>query len=78
MNAGGFYKANNGVDAVRVIQEFQPEIVFLDIQMPGLTGFEVLKRLDEMPQIIFSTAYDQYAMEAFEVHAVGTFRAGRE
>lgn len=63
-------EANNGVDAVRIISEFQPEIVFLDIQMPGLTGFEVLKRLDEMPQIIFSTAYDQYALDAFEVHAV--------
>ena len=63
-------EANNGVDAVRLIEEFQPEIVFLDIQMPGMTGFEVLKRLKEMPRIIFSTAYDQYALNAFEVNAV--------
>ncbi|PHQ30676.1 LytR/AlgR family response regulator transcription factor [Leeuwenhoekiella nanhaiensis] len=63
-------EANNGVDAVRVINEFKPDLVFLDIQMPGLTGFDVLTRLDEIPQIIFSTAYDAYALQAFEVHAV--------
>jgi two-component system, LytTR family, response regulator len=63
-------EANNGVDAVKIINEFKPDIVFMDIQMPGLTGFEVLKHLEEIPQIIFSTAYDKYALEAFEVHAV--------
>lgn len=63
-------EANNGVDAVRLINEFRPDLVFLDIQMPGLTGFEVLKHLDEIPPIIFSTAYDQYALQAFDVHAV--------
>ena len=63
-------EANNGVDAIKVIRQFQPDIVFLDIQMPGLTGFEVLTHLDEIPHIIFSTAYDQYALQAFEVHAV--------
>ncbi len=63
-------EANNGVDAIKLINEFQPEIVFLDIQMPGMTGFDVLQHLEEMPQIIFSTAYDQYALEAFEVNAV--------
>ena len=63
-------ECNNGVDAVRTIETFQPEIVFLDIQMPGMTGFDVLRQLDTMPQIIFSTAYDQYALEAFEVHAL--------
>ena len=52
-------EANNGVDAIRVIQEFQPEIVFMDIQMPGMNGFEVLNALREVPLIIFSTAYDQ-------------------
>ncbi|MEL6926754.1 MAG: LytTR family DNA-binding domain-containing protein, partial [Bacteroidota bacterium] len=61
---------NNGVDAVKDINTFKPDLVFLDIQMPGLTGFEVLGKLEEMPHIIFSTAYDQYAFEAFEVHAV--------
>lgn len=63
-------EVNNGVDAVREINRFKPDIVFLDIQMPGITGFEVLTHLEEIPQIIFSTAYDQYAFKAFEVHAV--------
>lgn len=63
-------ECNNGVDAVKSINSFQPDLVFLDIQMPGLTGFEVLKKLDHMPQIIFSTAYDEYAFQAFEVHAL--------
>lgn len=63
-------EAANGVDALRLIDEHDPEIIFLDIQMPGLTGLEVLARLDELPLIIFSTAYDQYALEAFELHAV--------
>ena len=63
-------EANNGVDAVRLIEEMQPEIIFLDVQMPGLSGLEVLGRLDEVPLVIFSTAYDKYALEAFELHAV--------
>ncbi len=63
-------EANNGVDAVREINRFKPDLIFLDIQMPGMTGFEVLTHLEEIPQVIFSTAYDQYAMKAFEVHAV--------
>ncbi|MEM6514821.1 MAG: LytTR family DNA-binding domain-containing protein [Bacteroidota bacterium] len=63
-------EANNGVDAVKLINEFKPDLVFLDIQMPGMTGFDVLTHLEELPQIIFSTAYDQYALKAFEVHAV--------
>ncbi|MEO1437336.1 MAG: response regulator, partial [Bacteroidota bacterium] len=63
-------EANNGVDAIRVIEEFHPEIVFMDIQMPGMNGFEVLNALREVPLIIFSTAYDQYALKAFEVNAV--------
>ncbi|MFD2574590.1 LytR/AlgR family response regulator transcription factor [Spirosoma soli] len=63
-------EANNGVDAVKIINEFRPDLLFLDIQMPGLTGFDVIKHIDEIPRIIFSTAYDQYALQAFEVHAV--------
>lgn len=63
-------EANNGVDAIKVINEFKPDLIFLDIQMPGMTGFDVLPHLEEIPQIIFSTAYDQYALKAFEVHAV--------
>ena len=63
-------EANNGVDAVKLCNEFLPDLIFLDVKMPGLTGFEVLTRLDELPRVIFSTAYDAYALEAFEVHAV--------
>ena len=63
-------EANNGVDAVKEINKFKPDLVFLDIQMPGLTGFEVLKHLEVLPRIIFSTAYDSYALEAFDVHAI--------
>ncbi|MCB0635553.1 MAG: LytTR family transcriptional regulator DNA-binding domain-containing protein [Lewinella sp.] len=63
-------EANNGVDAVRRITELRPEIIFLDVQMPGLSGLEVLAQLEEVPLVIFSTAYDQYALKAFELHAV--------
>ena len=63
-------EANNGVDAVKICNEFRPDLIFLDVQMPGLTGFQVLTHLAEIPRIIFSTAYDEYALEAFEVHAV--------
>lgn len=63
-------EANNGVDAVKEINKFKPDLVFLDIQMPGLTGFEVLNHLEELPQIIFSTAFDKYALKAFDVHAI--------
>lgn len=60
----------NGFEAVRAIAELTPDIVFLDIQMPKLNGFEVLELIAEHPAIIFTTAYDEYALRAFEVHAV--------
>ena len=63
-------EAANGVDALTQISEHAPDIIFLDIQMPGLTGLDVLARLDELPLVVFSTAYDQYALEAFDLHAV--------
>ncbi len=63
-------EASNGLEAVKLINQLRPDTIFLDIQMPGLNGFEVLTQLDEIPEIIFSTAYDQYALKAFEVHAV--------
>ncbi len=63
-------EAANGYDAVQLINELKPDTIFLDIQMPGLNGFEVLTQLEEIPEVIFSTAYDQYAIKAFEVHAM--------
>src|SRR3954471_11155395 len=65
--------AGNGVEALTTIEKLQPDVVFLDIQMPGLTGFEVARRLlgtRGTSQIVFVTAYDQHAIEAFEVNAV--------
>jgi len=67
-------QGKNGVEAVNLIKEHSPDLVFLDVQMPGLDGFGVIKRLLDkkvsMPQIVFATAFDQYAVKAFEVNAV--------
>src|SRR5262245_17571375 len=60
----------NGFEAVKVIGELKPDLVFLDIQMPKLDGFEVLELIDPGPEVVFVTAYDEYALKAFEVHAV--------
>jgi two-component system LytT family response regulator len=60
----------NGFEAVKVIGERAPDVVFLDIQMPKLDGFEVLDLLERPPAVVFVTAYDEYALKAFEVHAV--------
>ena len=63
-------ESSNGFDAVQAISELQPDLLFLDVQMPKLNGFEVLSLLDVRPKIIFVTAYDSYAIKAFEVNAV--------
>ena len=66
-------QAGNGVEALTTIDRLRPDVVFLDVQMPGLTGFEVARRMldDQLPtHIVFVTAYDQHAIEAFEVNAV--------
>jgi two-component system LytT family response regulator len=60
----------NGFEAVRAVTEHDPDVLFLDIQMPKLDGFEVLELLDRSPVVIFVTAYDEYALRAFEVHAL--------
>ncbi|MGA8531682.1 MAG: response regulator [Acidobacteriaceae bacterium] len=69
-------EGKNGVEAVELIREHHPDVVFLDVQMPGLDGFAVLKKLlalgdgEQLPQIIFATAFDQYAVRAFDVNAI--------
>jgi len=67
-------QGKNGLEAVSLVKEHTPDLLFLDVQMPGLDGFGVIKRLLErklrIPQIIFATAYDHYAVQAFEVSAV--------
>jgi len=66
-------QAKDGVEALRLTGELRPDVVFLDVQMPGLTGFEVARRLlviDTPPQLVFVTAFDQYALDAFSVNAV--------
>src|SRR6202795_4661936 len=67
-------QGHNGLEAVNLIKEHTPDIVFLDVQMPGLDGFGVIKKLLDkkipLPQIVFATAFDQYAVKAFEVNAV--------
>ncbi|MGK7391108.1 MAG: LytR/AlgR family response regulator transcription factor [Candidatus Cyclobacteriaceae bacterium M2_1C_046] len=62
-------ECKNGFEGIKAITELKPDIVFLDIQMPKLTGFEMLELLEEKPVIVFSTAYDEYAIKAFELNA---------
>jgi two-component system, LytTR family, response regulator LytT len=78
-SAGGvevIAQGENGIEAVHLIRTHHPDVVFLDVQMPGLDGFAVLKKLlergeaEHMPQIIFATAFDQYAVRAFDVNAI--------
>jgi two-component system LytT family response regulator len=63
-------EAVNGAQAVELIRELKPQLVFLDVQMPVMNGFEVLQHCKEMPAVVFTTAYDEYALRAFEVHAI--------
>lgn len=61
---------NDGFEGLKAIQEYGPDLVFLDIQMPKITGFEMLELLDHPPAVIFTTAYDEYALKAFDIHAL--------
>ncbi len=63
-------EAGNIDDARERIEELSPDVVFLDIQMPGGSGFDLLTQLDRVPRVIFTTAYDQYAVKAFDVNAL--------
>ena len=60
----------NAYEGIKAIQEHQPDLIFLDVQMPKITGFEMLELLDDPPAVIFTTAYDEYALQAFEAHAL--------
>jgi two-component system LytT family response regulator len=63
-------EASNGFEAMKIIKEQMPPLIFLDVQMPKLTGFEMLELIESPPEIIFSTAYDQFAIKAFELNAI--------
>lgn len=63
-------EARSGEEALDLIGRLGPDVLFLDIRMPGMSGFEILERLEDVPQVIFTTAYDEYAVKAFEVSAL--------
>ncbi|PBQ32550.1 DNA-binding response regulator [Sphingobacteriaceae bacterium] len=63
-------ECNNGYEGVKAILQHKPDLIFLDIQMPKINGFEMLELLDTLPPVIFATAFDEYAIKAFEANAV--------
>jgi two-component system LytT family response regulator len=63
-------EAMNGDEGIQLIKELKPDLIFLDVSMPGMTGFEMIKQLPEIPNVIFVTAFDDFALKAFDVHAV--------
>lgn len=63
-------EASNADEGIEKIESHNPDLIFLDIQMPGKTGFDMLADLDKSPRVIFTTAYDEYALKAFEVNAL--------
>ena len=63
-------ECNDGFEGIKAIMQHQPELIFLDIQMPKINGFEMLELVEQKPAVIFTTAFDEYAIRAFEAHAV--------
>lgn len=63
-------EAANGEEARAILDEFQPNVIFLDIHLPGMTGFDFLESLQQIPKVIFTTAYDEYAIKSFDYNAV--------
>jgi len=63
-------ECNDGFEGIKAIMQHQPDLIFLDIQMPKINGFEMLELVEQPPAVIFTTAFDEYAIKAFETHAV--------
>jgi two-component system LytT family response regulator len=63
-------ECNDGFEGVKAITQHKPDLIFLDIQMPKINGFEMLELIEQPPAVIFTTAFDEYAMKAFETHAI--------
>ncbi|MDB4919928.1 LytTR family transcriptional regulator DNA-binding domain-containing protein [Mucilaginibacter sp.] len=63
-------ECNDGFEGLKAIQQYQPDLIFLDVQMPKINGFEMLELVEQQPAVIFTTAFDEYAIKAFEAHAV--------
>jgi two-component system, LytTR family, response regulator len=63
-------ECSDGFAGMKAIMQYKPDLIFLDIQMPKINGFEMLELLEEKPAVIFTTAFDEYAIKAFETHAV--------
>lgn len=63
-------ECNNGFEGLKAIQQHKPDLIFLDIQMPKISGFEMLELVEELPAVIFTTAFDEFAIKAFEAHAI--------
>jgi two-component system, LytTR family, response regulator len=64
------HECNDGFEGIKAIMQHQPDVIFLDIQMPKINGFEMLELIEQPPAVIFTTAFDEYAIRAFESHAV--------
>ncbi len=63
-------ECGNGFEGIKAIQQHKPDLIFLDVQMPKINGFEMLELVEEPPNVIFTTAFDEYAIKAFETHAI--------
>src|SRR5690349_24746209 len=64
------HECNDGFDGLKAIMQYKPQLVFLDVQMPKINGFEMLELIEQPPAVIFVTAFDEFALKAFELHAV--------
>ncbi len=67
---GLLQECGDGFEGVKAIMQYQPDLIFLDVQMPKINGFEMLELIEQPPAVIFTTAFDEYAIKAFETHAV--------